>query len=263
MKKSNALMLSYIIFLIIALFVSFFGKWNGLDKIVIAATIGGCFFALADYFDWKSMFNKYFCDESKALQNGITDCETDELDFIEERKEEIEYILGKAVAYQGRDARFDSLIAVLYQVLEKDNKSKEKIEQANADDDKYCEYIEKLSNRKYDVVSLVLTVLGFVSFFSVIVFEYVSDTLSSFQSYFTLVAFLVIMFTYYSKDIIENRTKAEMNELIEKLERHKKEQEESIIEYEKLNLSNRIDEFITNFKEEENIISEEESNGEA
>ena len=52
MRKSNALMLSYMIFLTLAILAQLIFKWDGLDRISIAATIAGCFFALADLSNW-------------------------------------------------------------------------------------------------------------------------------------------------------------------------------------------------------------------
>lgn len=259
MKKSNALMLSYIIFLVISLVAYVFCNWNGIDKIAVAATIACYFFALADYSDCKSTFNKYYCDKSKSIQSSLIDIDVAEIEFLEERKEELESILEKAVAYQGRNSRFDYVIVVANELLETDKKDIEEYEKLIAQDTKLYEEKEKESNKKYDVVSSVLMVLGFVSFFSVIVFDYFADWFSSTQSFLTVIAFIIIMFTYYSKDVIQSNTKAKLNELTEKLEHNKKKQEEIILEYKNLNLVNTIDQFIEKFKEQDetsNILEE-------
>ena len=52
MKKSNALMLSYIIFLVLSILTQIIFDWEGLNIIAIAATIAGCFFAFSDLANW-------------------------------------------------------------------------------------------------------------------------------------------------------------------------------------------------------------------
>jgi hypothetical protein len=53
MKKSNALMLSYLIFLFISLSAKILFDWNGLDIIALAASVSGLLFAISDYINWK------------------------------------------------------------------------------------------------------------------------------------------------------------------------------------------------------------------
>ena len=42
-------MLAYIIFLVLTLCANVFWKWDGLDRIAMAATFAGCFFILPIY----------------------------------------------------------------------------------------------------------------------------------------------------------------------------------------------------------------------
>ena len=62
MKKSNALMLSYMIFLALAILAEVIFDWKGLDRISIAATVAGCFFAFADLSNWYVSYQSSLLD---------------------------------------------------------------------------------------------------------------------------------------------------------------------------------------------------------
>ena len=52
MKKSSTLMLSYIVFLFIAVVVNLVWKWDRLGQIALAASAAGLLFAFADLASW-------------------------------------------------------------------------------------------------------------------------------------------------------------------------------------------------------------------
>ena len=83
MKKSNALMLSYIIFLVIAFLVDCFFAWDGLGKVAMAATLAGLFFAIADLIGWRVASEQDFCKAvQKALKAVIASVDKLKLCFI-------------------------------------------------------------------------------------------------------------------------------------------------------------------------------------
>ena len=64
-KKSNILMLSYIIFLFFSVCASAFLSWQGIHRISLAATIAGCFFAVADLANWYVSYQKLIIERRK------------------------------------------------------------------------------------------------------------------------------------------------------------------------------------------------------
>lgn len=260
MKKSNALMLSYIIFLIIALWAHIIWEWSGLEKIAMAATIAGCFFAFADFYEWQLTFKSYYCDKVKEIQKNIIDIETAEIMFIDKRRKELEYILEKATPYKGLDSEFDKLINFSTETLENDKKSREDCEQSIAEFTKLYEKTIKRNNKKFEIASLVLFVFGFVAFFSIIAFDFLAILLTNYQTFTTVVAFAVIMCNYYFKDVIEKDVKAQLNNSEKKSNQSKNNQDELNSAYIELDLSNKIDEFIERFKETKTNSNDFEEN---
>lgn len=62
MKKSSALMFSYIVILILTICATVYSEWNGIEQVALAATAAGLFFACADYFSWRASFNQPMVD---------------------------------------------------------------------------------------------------------------------------------------------------------------------------------------------------------
>ena len=65
MKKSSALMLSYIVILILTICATVYSEWNGIEQVALAATVAGLFFACADYYGCWISFNQPMVDARK------------------------------------------------------------------------------------------------------------------------------------------------------------------------------------------------------
>lgn len=104
--------------------------------------------------------------------------------------------------------------------VEKHNKQEmlNRCEERRVEFDKYEE-----KSRYVKFGEIFLVVCGFIAFFMIISFQYFAYFLYNYQSFATVIAFLVIMFTYYLRDFIEEKNKEELNGLIKNAEERKNE----------------------------------------
>lgn len=246
MKKSNILMLSYMIFLAITLLANIFFNWNGLDRIAMAVTIAGCFFAFADLFNWKASFNKYSCDRMKIVHKHIVDTNNAQTELIEEREKELKYILNKATPYRDKNSKIAGIIDCATEILQQNKSKKEELLQSKLEIVDIYKDIEKEEKkiRIFEVVESVFMIFGFVLFFSIIAFDWLFFSLTNYQTLATIIAFIAIMFNYYAKDVIEEKPKAVFDTLIKKAEANKLEIEKISQGFKEINLSETVDAFI-------------------
>lgn len=253
MKKTNALMLSYIIFLTIALLVKSFFNWNELDRIAMAATIAGYFFALADLFNWTATFNKYYFNKIKILQKNMIDIYSTQIKFIEERQIDFEYMSKKVAPYKGKNSNLDSLIDDISKTIEEDKSIKVDYKQSVATYTKKYNSKKQIKRTKlFEKAELVFVVLGFVSFFLIIVFDYFSYILSTSQSTITVTAFIIIMSNYYIKDIVEENLKTELDKTLKDTKNIKTSFKKTNQQFKEINLPLRVDSFIDMINKAEN-----------
>ena len=217
MKKSNALMLSYIIFLVIAFLVDCFFAWDGLGKVAMAATLAGLFFAIADLIGWHVASEQDFCKAvQKALKAVIASVDKLKLfseSVIEENKEIVEMISS----YDEKDDALDealraseAMIVSQKETVEASEKNKNKAEELN-------EKIIDIKSRKIKRLKKAETsiiVLGFASFFVISSFDYLYALLLRAESSVTVIAFGVIMVTYFLKEIFVNKHTSELENVL-------------------------------------------------
>jgi hypothetical protein len=73
--------------------------------------------------------------------------------------------------------------------------------------------LKKEANLKnYRRLESLLVILGFISFFSIIVFDCIFSWISTKESSLTVIAFAVIMLTYFLKDVFEDKYKKQLEE---------------------------------------------------
>ena len=217
MKKSNALMLSYIIFLAVALFVDVFFNWGGLGKVAMAAALAGLLFAIADLIAWRVTCEQDFCSiVQKALSEVILSVDKLKLrseSAIEENHEIIELIssredrsgeLSKILETSQADIRLQE------ENIQASEKNKSKAEDLN----KKMQEMKNRKIRKFKKAETAIIVLGFVSFFVISAFDYLYALLLNVESEITVIAFGVIMVTYFLKDVFENRHKKELEKAL-------------------------------------------------
>ncbi len=250
MKKNNALMISYIIFLAITLAANVLFEWDGLERIALGATVAGVFFAFSDLFNWRVTYNNYYCDRMKKANEYLDSIFEDEIDYLDNRDEEFEKILKRANPYIGKNINFDNLIDCIIELNEKDKTTIEKYEQNLLETDDVYKNIEKEreKNNKFEMIELWLMIAGYVCFFNILVFDCFVLILNGFQIIATIIAFIAIMINYYSKESIEEKKKIEFDNIIKKAERTKSELETINQDFDKLNLLREVDSFIETLK---------------
>lgn len=265
MKKSNALMLSYMIFLVIALLASVIFKWEGLDRIAMAATIAGCFFAIADLCNWEASFLDYFYDKLIAVHQNLIDLDQTAIKYVQDRDQEMEHIIEKAKPYRDKHPKCEELIAIATDVLKTGVERKEDHSNSLLELNESFKKLkkEKEKSKRFEKAELYLMIWGFVLFFSIIVFDYFVCILTKYQTWATIIAFVVIMYNYYAKDVIEENQKIVLEGLTQKTTNNKLEMEKLVRELQELNLSDQVDSLIEAIekKEKEKLILEANKNG--
>ena len=246
MKKSNALMLSYIIFLIITLIADIFFEWNGLDEIAIAATVAGCAFALADLMGW---FKSYLTNYWKSVQstnNYVTSICEEEIDTAEEQNEEMEAALEKMTPYLDKNKKLASLREDLLLFIEKNNEKIKDYKKLIEEDYKTQKDVENQLSRcgLWQILEITFITFGFVLFFIVTAFPFFIAILIPHQTIITIVAFVFIMLNYFLKDCIEENTKQKLDKLLKKAEDCKLTIDNNKARFDNLQLIESIDKAI-------------------
>lgn len=265
MKKSNTLMISYMIFLVISLLANMLFEWKGLDRIAMAATIAGCFFAIADLCNWEASFWDYSYDKLIAVNQNLIDLDQTAIKFVQDRDQEMEYIIEQAKPYRDKHPKCEELIATATDVLKTGVERREYHSNSLLESGEMSKKLEKekKKSKRFEKAALYLMVWGFVLFFSIIVFDYFVCILTKYQTWATIVAFVVIMYNYYAKDVIEENQKMVLEGLTQKTMNNKFEMEKLVRELQELNLSDQVDSLIESIekKEKEKLILEANENG--
>lgn len=225
MKKSNALMLSYMIFLVISIIAQIFFPWNGLDQIAMAATIAGVFFAFADLAGWYVSNQTNIENSLKETDEHIEEIYSIIIETIDMETQECSKILELIKPYREHNEHFKELSRLLQDLLEtnvqRKQEAKAKLIQCQNNEGNFDKAKKKID--RMQVSEILLVILGFVTFFMMISFPYLVELLINYQSFATVIAFLVIMFTYYLRDVIEEKYKRDLEELLDLAEKKKLE----------------------------------------
>jgi len=263
MKKSNALMLSYMIFLVVALLAKITFKWEGLDQIAMGATVAGCFFAFADLSSWYASNTELILNALQKDQNVFVEYCKAQLDKINAWKTEAEEICKRMVPYCGCLVHAADLIEFC-------TKRKEKLENAHTELEKSINEgltkmqtlldKENLRISFFRIIDIILITIGFVVFFALITFDGLSTLLTNYQSYATIIAFVVIMLNYFCRDIIDEHTKNQADRILAKAEKEKNTVIELEEEIKKTPLLDRANQLIEQI-EELDKLKEKQSNG--
>lgn len=220
MKKSNALMLSYIIFLALSFLVDCFFDWGGLGKVAMAATLSGLFFAIADLIGWRvSCEQDFLSTVQKTLAAAILSVDKLKLcseSIIAENKEVVELI----TLYDGQNDALDNALKTAKAGIV----SQEKYIETSVENKSKAEMLSKeilhIKNQKINKLKKAETaviVFGFVAFFVIATFDGLYTLLLNVESSVTVIAFCVIMVTYFLKDIFVSKKKKELEGVLSDL----------------------------------------------
>ncbi len=231
MKKSNALMISYISFLVIALVSYFAFKWDGILRVSLAATIAGCLFAFADLTNWyisyrQPLVEAMYEDISVFEQYIVTSKDSTQAN-IELAKKVIEKLENDNTKQNQFGQDIIACKAALETMYEQESNLNDV--QEDAADIKYDLAEDRVKVKLLKILEIILAVLRFTVFFVIISFETIVDSLSPYGSVVTIIAFAVIMLNYLLRDILEE--KGERN--VDELKTHMAEKREEIAEIEK------------------------------
>lgn len=225
MKKSNALMLSYIIFLIIAVVAKVRYDWCGIEQIALAATIAGCFFAFADLANW------YISDQKPIVEALREDfdllgkyCEVAQT-YLDSDVKEAHDIIEQLQPYSSRDEKAERVINACKEALPYLKSRANGLTEAVGDTNNLEKSIkrEELKITVVSVTELILAILGFISFFTLISFTVVVDFFTSYGSIATVIAFALIMLTYFLRDVLGDNAKRDVEEIRLHIEEQKKD----------------------------------------
>lgn len=215
MKKSNALMLSYIIFLFITVVANLCWKWEELSQIALAASAAGLLFAFADLAGWYLScalpYAELFLEEAVSIKENVQK-------RAETKKEAVDN-LNKAISlvqpYLNGRPRLNKIVQDCEELRDNVEEKAQKIysieEKAELLRKKAEEYVEKL--KKYRVIELGLACLGFLTFFVLTVFDILAEAIASYEAAITVLAFMVIMLCYYLRDTAEAKIKKDCLEM--------------------------------------------------
>lgn len=226
MKKSNALMLSYMIFLSLALIADIFFAWTGLDRISMAATIAGFFFAFADLANWSASVTLPKLEVVERMADEFPCLIRAHITYYEAKIAEKQEILRIVQPFAAQHDPFANVA----------NASNEEIEHLKGSLNKAQIMLENLPEETKQQLSLarqkikhryfidtLLAVIGFASFFIIITFDWFATLLSGYQSIATTLAFAIIMLSYYLRDILDDKSKKEVEAIMKECEQNHEE----------------------------------------
>ena len=224
MKKSNALMLSYIIFLAITVFARFRWNWDGLDRIALAASGAGLFFAFADLTGWYISCSLPYAEAFLEDAISITDCIGIIIKEKSEAKNNIDGVIKLLKPYASKKEKIPGIIQDCEEVYSSAAEVEKKFiglktdaEQLKIDAEKEVQGIKKIQ-----YVELGLACLGFIAFFILTCFDKLVELITPYEAVITVSAFVFIMLCYYLRDTVEEKVKRECQEMHEKAEARKK-----------------------------------------
>lgn len=242
MKKSNALMLSYIIFLLVSLLARIIFKWDGVGNIARAATIAGCFFAFSDLANWYCSYLNYYINSLREIMNYVTQTEKIILDTTLYKIKESDDVVASIASYRDKHENFEEFLGYFRETSIEENRHKEESQQRLAELEEGKNEIEKHLKpvNVMKTIELVLITLGFIVFFMIIVFEKIDNILIAYQDFATIIAFIIIMLNYFLKDVIETNLKQELDDMTRKAQINKENMTKIDEEFKQTNLYGRV-----------------------
>ena len=240
-------MISYMILLFITLVAKMLFNWDGLDKIALAASISGLFFAFADYFNWRLL-----CEEKQhdliqgVLSQMITSSEKYKTYLSNKLEENMEILSIIGTGYTPEHPFYDTIeyikqeSSILTEHINNQTTSKEQSEELS----KHASdvYIPKINRWKNNEMKLLI--LGFVLSFVVLVFNSAYTFLSALGSIVTVFSFLIILLTYFLKDIYEDKDIKTIENAVNRMKQTEKKLEDIILHDDDKNMKEELKRYI-------------------
>ena len=252
MKKSNALMLSYMIFLGVALLANILFKWDELERIAIAATTAGCFFAFADLSNWYVSYQTPLIDALQKDSDTLLDFRNAALTSVQTQEKELTETIVLITPYKDDISAFEELSTCI-QKLKKWNDDGLSIIKEVAQGHDEAESLLYKARKKLKAVNnieITMMVLGFLIFFSLLSFDWILNLLIPFQSIATVLAFILIILTYFLRDVLEEKAKQKINEILEETKKAQEKTEEILKKATETPILDKVKELVKEIKKE-------------
>lgn len=238
MKKSNALMISYMIFLALSILANLLFDWQGLDRIAMAATIAGFFFAISDYFGWKASFLSNAFKRYRSLTDLLLEYTNVNIETLDTQNKILSNAIDVFSPHKDEIEDINLWICDAVKTIDKNDKNKTQAQKTiSTVDDLYLKINKGFEHgKKTTKIETIFVILGFVSFFMVVAFDYLGFIITPYQSFATIGAFILIMLNYYLKDVYEEKKNREIDELEKQVEEKKQQAHKNNEETKRLTL---------------------------
>lgn len=224
MKKSSTLMLSYIIFLVITIIIRIKFNWTGLGQVALAATIAGCFFAIADILNWYISYKKPLVGAMREDLLILKQYEHAAKEYIcrdiEDSKQSIELLQ----AYADEDDRIKEFIDICKTSIPQ---HKQMVREIESYEFEMVVTEEELRNDAarllgIGILEAIFATLGFVSFFVLLCFKAIVEIVIPYGETVTVLAFAIIMLTYFLRDILEDKARKDLADINKHIKQEKR-----------------------------------------
>ena len=223
MKRNNWLMIAYIIFIFVSCIIRCFYIFPMWESLVIAVTVSTSVFSYADVFLSRS--------ESIESQIKITRKIDQEIqEQIQIEKPIADNILKEALSCDQERPESEKLIKLANKLKSRSSDLEKMIREKS-------EYLEKKTKqcRTYNIIGAILSVIGFVLFLCILVYEPIKNIFIKHQDLLTVTSFALVLSTQFIRDFYtqmvtrENESKEEALSKLKKYVKRLKEAEESYL----------------------------------
>lgn len=206
MKKSNALMISYIMILVSTIISEFCMDWNGIERVALSATIAGSFFAIADFFGWAASFELPIINAQKECIHSYKSFLQDIIDDSEKDAAEVQETMKALKPYRNSHKQINDLFEACEElrdvIVSTETLANEAYDEANTSESEIIEKEGKNNIKQY--LEIAFAACGFFCFFLLLVYDWAVETLLPLNSIITVITFVIIMLNYFLKDVFED-----------------------------------------------------------
>ena len=257
MKKSNALMLSYIIILILTLVAGSYFGWDGIDQVALAATIAGFCFAIADYYGWEASYNQPMVDAQKEYLNSYRCYLNEVLTLARKDGADIKKAIELLEPYCNSHQSVVETLDEAYDLADVIDQAKTKANSSLMNLPSKMEAVQKKERkiRRSSCTEAIAATMGFLVFFIIIIFDTLAEKLIPTSSIATIAAFILIMLNYFAKDLSEAKIQKDVSETAALTQEMKEKVAEYKVKLQETNLAENAKKMVADI---EKLLNKEE-----
>lgn len=258
MKKSSTFMLAYIILLFISIGMAVCTEWDAIERISVAATVAGYFFALADLLGWMQATQIPAFIAVVKEQEALAKRQKSDLQLVRKRIREMKRALEYLKSLNNKNEKIRSLQDKHTTILASFEELECEMQRLSADIEELCNHNAKMIKRYrlFKPAEDILFTLGFLEFLVILVFDNYLQHMLPQSSIISVLAFAIIMSTYFVKDLLDEKYAKQITDSKQKIEMCKTEIEQNKAELKEKPLFDEIK------RQADDILKqEEESNG--